>query len=87
MSPPMAQPRTVPSVVQVRPLGKLVTVYPVTAAPPLSAGGAQRTRTDVFPACRRTLRGAVGGSAGVTRLDGADRGPVPPPDIAATWNV
>ena len=48
------------AVVQVRAPGDEVTVYPVTAAPPLSVGAVQDTVADPFPAAALTLVGVAG---------------------------
>jgi hypothetical protein len=43
------------------PAGLLVTVYPVSALPPLLAGAVQDTTADALPAVAETLVGASGG--------------------------
>jgi hypothetical protein len=56
-------------VVQIRPPGFAVTVYPVIAEPPLTAGAVHETATDVSPRTTVTLVGAFGTVAGVIAFE------------------
>src|SRR5664280_2027073 len=67
-----------------------VTVYPVMAEPPLSAGGVQRTVAEALPAVAATPLGAPGAVAvavGVTAVEGAEGGLVPATLVAVTVKV
>jgi hypothetical protein len=77
----------VPAVLAVIPPGVEVTVYPVIALPPLSAGAVQLTPAEAFPAVAVTLVGAPGTAIGVTLLDAAEAGPSPAAFVATTVNV
>ena len=61
---PLVNPPTTtdvaPVVVATAPPGDAVTVYPVTLAPPLLAGGLHDTVADAFPATPATPNGALG---------------------------
>jgi len=74
-------------VVQLRPPGDEVTVYPVIADPPVSAGAVHETVTDVSPNSPMTVVAAPGGPAGTTELDATDAEPVPTRFVAVTVNV
>lgn len=93
---PLARPPTV--IGEVNPLtltlpGLLVTVYPVTDAPPSLAGAAKLTIAVPSPAVALTLtgaEGAVGGvevEVGVTGSLAAEAVPVPTAFVARTVNV
>ena len=64
-----------------------LTVYPVTAEPPLEAGALQLTVAWRSPAAALTPRGAPGTEAGVTVLEAADAGLAPTAFAAVTVNV
>jgi hypothetical protein len=79
-----------PVVVALAPPGVAVTVYPVTAEPPLDDGALHDTDACVSPAVATTFVGAPGTTAaavGVTVLDAAEAGPVPMAFVAVTLNV
>ena len=89
----MVSPATVqvvaPVVVQVPLPGLEVTVYPVTAAPPLLAGAVQliEAEVDKVVATAVTPVGGLGDVAGTTGAEAADAGPVPTPLVAVTVKV
>jgi hypothetical protein len=62
-----------------------VTVYPVSALPPLP-GGVHETVAERLPAIATTLVGALGTVAGVTEFE-TPAGPVPATLLAATSRV
>ena len=67
-----------------------VTVKPVFALPPLSAGGDQLTVAEASPAVAVPMIGALGTvstAVGVTLLENAEAAPVPTPLIALTLNL
>jgi hypothetical protein len=61
-----------PVVVHVKDPGLEVTVYPVTAGPPLVAGAVHDTLTWELPGVVRTDVGAAGAGSGVVAEDGAE---------------
>jgi len=71
----------------VKPPGDDVTVYEVTAVPPLAAGALKLTVACVFPATADTPVGAPGTILGVTLLDAPDALLVPTVLVAVTVNV
>ena len=77
----------VPAVVAVRLPGEEVTVYWVTAAPPLDAGAIHEISAWVLPPVADTLAGVPGTVAGVTALEAVDADPVPTLLVAVTVNV
>jgi len=74
-------------VVQVRPPGDEVTVYPVIAEPPLLDGADHETVTCEVPNTPDTPVGASGTVAGTTTLDALEAEPVPAVFVAVTENV
>ena len=66
------------------------TRYPVTADPPLLAGGfhwaVAVTAPPAVPGAAVAITGAPGTVAGITTADSAELGPVPTALAAATWN-
>ena len=72
---------------QVDPPGDAVTVYPVTAAPPLSAGAPNTTSAEPFPRVAVGFVGASGTVAGVTALDADEFGLLPTAFVANATNV
>jgi hypothetical protein len=89
---PLVSPVTVqvvaPVVVQVKPPGDEVTVYPVMVAPPEEAGAVQET-TDwaLAKEVAVTPVGAPGTVAGVAEFDGAEATLVPAALVAVTVKV
>jgi hypothetical protein len=88
---PLVNPVTVHelvSVVQVKPPGLEVAVYPVMAAPPLEVDAVHDT-TDWALAYEvaDTLVGALGTVAGIAEADAVEAGPVPAPLVAVTVKV
>jgi len=89
---PFVRPSTVqlraPFVVHVFEPGDDVTVYPVTEAPPLSAGAVQDTTEETFAVdVAETAVGALGTAAGVAAAEAVDVAPVPTALVAVTVNV
>jgi hypothetical protein len=90
VKPPKAAWVTTPTLIfpLATPAAKLVTSYPVIAAPPLNAGALQLTVAWPDPAAvADTLVGASGTVRGVTALESMDCAPVPIAFFAATRNV
>jgi len=71
----------------VKPPGDDVTVYEVTAVPPLAAGALKLTMAWVSPPVADTPVGAPGTILGVTLEDAADAALVPRPLVTVTVNV
>ena len=88
---PLVRPVTVQpveAVVQVRPPGDEVTVYPLMAAPPSEAGAVQDTTDWVLALDVAPPRSARSGElAGMAAAEGADAGLVPLALVAVTVNV
>ena len=64
------------------------TAYPVIADPPLLAGGVQLTVPEVGLSTEAVpMVGAPGTVEGMTRLDGAEKCPVPKAFVAATCRL
>ena len=87
---PLVSPVTVIGLdapVPVKPPGDDVTVYEVTAVPPLAAGALKLTVAWAFPATADTAVGAPGTILGVTLLDAVDAAPGPVALVATTVNV
>jgi len=89
---PFLRPVTVqlraPFVVHVFELGEDVTVYPVTDAPPLSAGAVQDTTEETFAVdVADTAVGAPGAVAGTAAADAVEAVEVPDAFVAVTLNV
>ena len=76
-----------PVVVQVRPPGEAVTVYPVMADPSSDAGAVHDTVACSCPATAVTAVGTVGTSAGVTDPVVFDGGESPAAFVALTVKV
>ena len=74
-------------VVHVNEPGDEVTVYPVTAEPPLSVGALHDTTTWVEPKTPDTPVGTPGTAAGTTAPEAVDAEPVPTAFVAVTVNV
>jgi len=74
-------------VLAVAPPGDAVTVYPVTAEPPLLAGAVQVTTAEALPGVAVTAVGAPGTVLGVTAALATDAGEVPTLLVAVTVNV
>ena len=75
-------------VVQVRPPGEDVTVYPVIELPPVDAGADQDTTDCAFAlAVAETPVGAPGTVIGTTAAETLDAGPVPEEFVAVTVKV
>ncbi len=70
----------------VPPAGLEVTVYPVTAEPPLLAGAEKLTVAEVLPATAEAAVGALGTVEGITALLAADA-VLPAPVVAVTTKV
>jgi len=89
---PFVRPSTVqlraPFVVHVFEPGDDVTVYPVTAAPPLATGAVQETTELPFTLdVADTAVGAPGAVAGTAAADGVEAAEVPDAFVAVTLNV
>jgi hypothetical protein len=89
---PFVRPDTVqlraPFVVQVFEPGEDVTVYPVTDAPPLSAGAVQDTTELAFAVdVADTAVGAPGAVAGTATAEAVEAAEVPEAFVAVTLNV
>jgi hypothetical protein len=67
--------------------GDEVTVYPVTALPPLDPGALQLTTDDAFAAVPETPVGAPGTVLGVTAMDAAEAAEFPAALVATRVNV
>jgi len=67
--------------------GDEVTVYPVTALPPLDPGADQLTRDDAFAVVPETPVGAPGTVLGVTAEDAVEAAEFPAALVATTVNV
>lgn len=76
-----------PVVVHCKPPGAEVTVYPVMAEPPSSAGAVQLIDAEAFSAVAITLVGAPGTVVGITEFEALESGPVPTTLVAATVKV
>ena len=64
-----------------------VTVYPVIALPPFTAGAVKATVACNTPAVTVPIVGAFGTVAGVTAAEADDAGPIPTPFVAFTVKV
>ena len=87
---PFVSPLTVQlveTVVQLRPPGDEITVYDVTAEPPLFAGADHETSTEESPNTPDTPVGAPGAVAGTTADDADEAEPAPAMFAARTANV
>ena len=73
--------------VPVKPPGLDVTVYDVTAEPPLFAGAVNATFALALDPEAETAVGAPGTVAGMTAAEGSDTKLVPKPLVAVTVNV
>ena len=69
------------------PAGFEVTVYPVTAVPPLLAGALKLTLAVVLPVAAVPIVGAPGTPAGVALLDAAEAALIPMALVAVTVKV
>jgi hypothetical protein len=87
VKPPTVQPRGPLVHVQVLPSGLEVTVYPVIAEPPLSAGLVQDTDAALEPAVAETPVGLAGTVAGTTGAEAVEGRLVPTPFVAVTVKV
>ena len=67
--------------------GDEVTVYPVTALPPLDPGALQLTTDDAFAAVPETPVGAPGTVLGMTAMDAAEAAEFPAALVATRVNV
>jgi hypothetical protein len=76
-----------PALLSTPPAGFEVTVYPVTALPPLEAGALKVTVAWALPAVAVPIVGAPGTVAGVTLFEAAEAAPVPAELVAVTVNV
>ena len=75
-------------VVQVRPPGLAVTVYPVITAPPVVVGAFHdTTETPFAPEVAVMPDGAPGAAAGIAGADAVEAVPVPDALVAVTVNV
>ena len=89
---PFVRPSTVqlraPFVVHVFEPGEDVTVYPVTEAPPLSAGAVQDTTDETFAVeVAETAVGTPGAVAGTAAAEAVEAAEVPEAFVAVTLNV
>jgi hypothetical protein len=87
---PFVKPVTVQgldALVQVNPPGKEVTVYPVTALPPVDPGAVQLTTEEALATVPETFVGAPGTVLGVTAEDAVEAVEVPIALVALTENV
>ena len=75
------------AVVQVNEPGDDVTVYAVTALPPLLEGAFHETTTDESPNAPDTEVGTPGTVAGTTAPEAVDAEPLPALFVAVTVNV
>jgi hypothetical protein len=73
--------------VQVKPPGDEVTVYPVIALPPLDPGTVQLTCDEALPTAPLTLVGAPGTVRGVTDGEAVEAPEVPAALVATTVKV
>ena len=69
------------------PAGFEVTVYPLTAVPPLLAGAVKVTLAVVLPAVAVPMVGAPGTPAGIALLDAPDAALLPIALVAVTVKV
>src|SRR5664280_338319 len=88
---PLVRPVSVawvaPVVVAARPPGEAVTVYWVTAAPPLLLGAVQDTTAAVLPGVAATRVGAPGTVFGVTTALASEAGELPAALVVFTVNL
>src|ERR1019366_1615803 len=84
---PVSAAWVAPVVVAVRPPGEAVTVYLVTAEPPLLLGAVQDTAAAALPGVASTPVGAPGTVLGVTTALASEAGEVPTALVAFTVNL